>query len=38
MTGIFKGWTREAMRPFITARIAEANAAYELHLKQAVPA
>lgn len=38
LTGVFKGWTREQMREFIDARIAEANAAYEIHLKQAVPA
>lgn len=38
LTGVFKGWTREQMREFIDARIAEANAAYELHIKQAVPA
>lgn len=38
LAGVFKGWTRDQMRAFITVRIAEANAAYELHLKQAVPA
>lgn len=38
LAGVFKGWTRDQMRAFITVRIAEANAAYEIHLKQAVPA
>lgn len=37
-SGAFKNWTRAQLNEFIDARIAEANAAYELHLKQAVPA